>query len=314
MPKVALAIIAGLLAAGPATAQVDVRASIDPPVVPFHKSAVLTVVIEAPTGTEVQIPDVRDVLGELKVKGTPDHKQEIVEGDRVRTTERYVLDPIKIQEYYIRPLEVTWAPDGRIVVPMPVFRARDLTDVERAEADRFIAELPGGPGFDTGLRRPWWHWALLAGALVLLALVVWMWARSRKGAPEPEVIKTAWAVARERLALLEARHLPQQGKYDVYYVDLSAILRYYIEGRFQLHAPERTTPEFLAETIGKGYFSPQQEVFLSRFLRLCDRVKFARFRPDLEEMARSFDEVSVFVEETVPRETPEAAPQEAAAA
>ena len=50
-----------------------------------------------------------------------------------------------------------------------------------------------------------------------------------------------------------------------------------------------------------GVFTADQEVFLTRFLRLGDRVKFACFRPDLEEMARSFEEVLRFVEETVPR-------------
>jgi hypothetical protein len=148
--------------------------------------------------------------------------------------------------------------------------------------------------------------------LTLIFIVLML--RGRQAALAPELVKTPWQVAKERLALLEARHLPQQGKFDAYYVDLSAILRYYIEGRFQLHAPERTTPEFLAETVGQSYFSPEQEVFLSRFLRLCDRVKFARFRPDLEEMARSFDEVALFIEDTIPRAAPEPEPEEAVAA
>jgi hypothetical protein len=82
----------------------------------------------------------------------------------------------------------------------------------------------------------------------------------------------------------------------------------------QVHAPERTTPEFLAETLGKGVFTPQQEVFLSRFLRLCDRVKFAGFRPDLEEMTRGFEAVAAFVDETVPKPVEPAAAEPKAAA
>ncbi len=294
-------------------AQVTARASLDPPIVPFHKSAVLTLVVEAPTGTEVTIPDVRDALGELKVKGTPAHKQEIIGETRVRTTEQYILDPIHVRSYFIRPVELTWS-GGSLTVPIPAFRARDLTPEEVAEANTFVSELPGGPGVDTGMRRPAWHWAVLAAVVAALALVAWRMLRRTREVLAPEPIKTPWQIAKERLALLQTRQLPQQGKFDAYYVDLSSILRYYIEGRFQLHAPERTTPEFLAETVGHRYFSPQQEVFLSRFLRLCDRVKFARFRPDLEEMARSFDEVAHFVEDTIPRETPAVQPPEAAAA
>jgi hypothetical protein len=309
----AVALAAGLFLCGAASAQVQAYASLDPPIVPFHKSAVLTLVVEAPTGTEVTIPDMRDYLGDLPVKGTPSHKQEMIGEDRVRTTEQYTLDPIQIRSYFIRPVELTWS-DGSLLVPVPAFRARDLTPDELAEAGKFVAQLPGGPGVNTGTRRPAWQWIALACAVVALAVVAWLLLRRKRVVREPERIKTPWEVARERLKLLEARHLPQQAKFDAYYVDLSSILRYYIEGRFQLHAPERTTPEFLAETAGQNYFSPDQEVFLSRFLRLCDRVKFARFRPDLEETARSFEEVARFVEDTVPQEPGEVEPGEAAAA
>ena len=296
-----------------APAAVQAYATLRPPVVPFHKQATLTVVVESPAGLDVKVPDVRDLIGDLKTAGTPEHSKEIVGKDRVRTTESYLLDPIKIHDYFIRPLEIAWGDGGHLAVAMPVFRVRDLTPEELAEAEKFDAELPGGPGVDTGARRPLWVWAAVAGGALALLIALAVWMRMRRK-PEAAAVKMPWDIAKERLALLAARHLPQQGKHDAYYVDLSSILRYYIEARFALHAPERTTPEFLAETIGKDVFSPQQEVFLSRFLRLCDRVKFARFRPDLEEMSRSFEEVSAFVEETVPRPAETAPATEKAAA
>lgn len=311
-PYFTVAVAWAMLALGlSATAQVTATASIEPPIVPFHKTAMLTFIVEAPAGVNITLPDIRDVLGDLQVKSTPSHKQEMLGADRIRTTEQYILDPIHVRDHFIHPVMVSWS-GGELAVPIPVFRVRELTEQEIAEAGTFVSVLPGGPGVDTGLRRPLWHWGVLAGAIALIALVLWFRLRRRKPEPVAELVKTPWDVARERLALLAARQLPQQGKFDAYYVDLSSILRYYIEGRFHLHAPERTTPEFLTETVGKGYFEPQQEVFLSRFLRLCDRVKFARFRPDFEEMSRSFEEVAQFVEETVPREQP--APQEAVAA
>jgi len=293
---------------------VGVTVSLSPPVVPFHKQAKLSIVIESVAGVDVKVPDLRDLIGDLKIAGTPEHEKVLIDEQRVRTTETYVLDPVKIRDYYIRPLELTWGDGGQLTVAMPVFRVRDLTPEELAEAQTFEAALPGGPGVDTGVRRSWWVWAAAVGGvalIALLALAVWWWRRPAAAVKSPE---TPWELAKVRLALLGARQYPQLGKHDAYYVDLSAILRYYIEGRFALHAPERTTPEFLAEAIGKGHFSPQQEVFLSRFLRLCDRVKFAGFRPDLEEMSRGFEDVLGFVEETVPRvEEPAAAPQKAAA-
>ncbi len=299
----------------PASPTIQAYATLSPPVVPFHKQAKISIVIDAPADLEVTVPDIRDLIGDLKVAGTPEHLKAPLdkEGTRVRITETYTLDPIKIRDYYIRPLELTWGDGGQMIIPMPVFRVRDLTPAELEEAGQFDAALPGGPGVDTGVRRPWWFWAAIAGGVVALALAALLVRWIRRPKVLPAAPKTPWELAKERLALLEARHLPQQGKHDAYYVDLTAILRYYIEARFALHAPERTTPEFMGETIGKGYFTPEQEVFLSRFLRLGDRVKFARFRPDLEEMARSFEEVSTFVEQTVPRPAEPATDQKAAA-
>lgn len=310
----AAACLLAMGASGQEPTAIEAYATLSPPVVPFHKPAKLSIVVDAPAGIDVTVPDIRELIGDLKVAGTPEHQKTPLDkdGQRVRTVDTYTLDPIQIRDYYIRPLELTWGDGGQLVIPMPVFRVRDLTQAELDEAGQFEAGLPGGPGVDTGVRRPWWFWAAIAVGVVGAALIALAVRRLRRPKLAVAMPKTPWDLAKERLALLDARHLPQQGKHDAYYVDLSAILRYYIEARFALHAPERTTPEFMAETIGKGYFTPQQEVFLSRFLRLCDRVKFARFRPDLEEMARSFEEVQTFVEETIPR--PEASPAEPKAA
>ena len=104
---------------------------------------------------------------------------------------------------------------------------------------------------------------------------------------------------------LSQRNLPKQGYYGSYYVDLSAILRYYIEGRFHLRAPERTTQEFLSEMMEGELFDESQQTFLQSFLRLCDRVKFAKYQPGMIEMEESFVQVRKFIEETIPKPEPE---------
>lgn len=314
MPRVVL-VVCGLLLSASARAQVSAHVDLSPPVVPFHKTAKLTVVVESPAGVDVKVPDVRDLLGELKVEGTPEHKRELIGEDRVRVTEVYTLDPVHVRDHLLAPLSITWGDGQSLAVPMPAFRVRELTPDELAAAQQFQAALPGGPGVSTGGRWPTWVWALIAlAAVAVLGTLVYAWRRSRGRKPIVAPSAPPWELAKERLALLARRQLPQQGKYDAFFVDLSAILRYYIEGRFQLHAPERTTPEFLSESAGKGYFTPEQEVFLSRFLRLCDRVKFARFRPDLDEMQRSFEDVERFVEDTIPRVEPASHEEEPAAA
>ena len=107
-----------LLCTGLAQAQVDVEVTLSPPIVPFHKQATFTVVVEAPADLDVKLPDMRDHFGELAVYGLPDHHSEPLGEDRVRTTETYVLDPVHIRDHVIAPVEVTWGDGNMTAVPL----------------------------------------------------------------------------------------------------------------------------------------------------------------------------------------------------
>ena len=85
---------------------------------------------------------------------------------------------------------------------------------------------------------------------------------------------------------------------DVFYTRLSDIVRRYLEDRFQLRAPERTTEEFLYETSRNGLLSAEHKELLGRFLQECDLVKFARLQPDDTDRQRAYDAAEKFVRET----------------
>jgi hypothetical protein len=149
---------------------------------------------------------------------------------------------------------------------------------------------------------------VLGGAAAMLALagLVWFlyryWRRPKTVSVAPPV--PAWERAYERLRALDARQLPQSSEFEPFYVELSSILRHYIEDRFMLHAPERTTPEFLAEASGAGALTEDHQKLLAGFLRHSDRVKFAKFEPTVTEMDHSMSLVLHFVDETVPKPEP----------
>ncbi len=86
-------------------------------------------------------------------------------------------------------------------------------------------------------------WPWLAGGFALLALLfaVVLW---RKHAAK-RVRVTAYDKAMARLARLEARGLPAADEADAWYVELSDIVRRYLEDRYGVRAPELTTQEFL---------------------------------------------------------------------
>ncbi len=58
----------------------------------------------------------------------------------------------------------------------------------------------------------------------------------------------------------------------------------YLEERFDFHAPERTTEEFLYELQGTNLLTAAQKQSLADFLASCDLIKFAKYEPTETEL------------------------------
>ena len=91
-------------------------------------------------------------------------------------------------------------------------------------------------------------------------------------------------------------------------VEVSEAARNYLEGRFGLRAPERTTEEFLAELSGSVALDGRHKELLADFLTRCDLVKFARAVVDRSELQGLHQAAVRLVEETVPSPHGPAAP------
>ncbi len=116
----------------------------------------------------------------------------------------------------------------------------------------------------------WWPW-LLAALLLLLAgfLAWWLWRRRRPRPlpPPPAPHETA-------LRALEAlEREPGLADRDFYY-QLSALLRGYLEARFQLPALEMTTEE-LVPRLEALAIPTASRLETARLLRRADPVKYA---------------------------------------
>src|SRR6266480_1318357 len=119
----------------------------------------------------------------------------------------------------------------------------------------------------------WVWWALGALAAVGLAFLVWRyWQKRRAELPLVPVIPPhvrAKQKLQEALALL--------GQPREFCILVSDTVRWYLEERFDFHAPERTTEEFLYELQGTELITRDQKERLGDFLNRCDLVKFAKY-------------------------------------
>jgi hypothetical protein len=145
----------------------------------------------------------------------------------------------------------------------------------------------------------------LLGSLVCVALLVLLWwwlRRPRRGPPLPvEVAVPAHVKALRALARLRQAapaHDARDAVVDAFYVEVSQVLRVYLEERFGLHAPLRSTEEFLAELEQDAALRPEHRQRLRGFLQQCDLVKFARLHPATDVHEQTLGSAETVVEET----------------
>jgi hypothetical protein len=150
-------------------------------------------------------------------------------------------------------------------------------------------------------------WLTIMGFLLLASLAVGIWwflLRRRAGQNERPAIPPH-VTALEELARLRAA-MNAENSLD-FIVEVSRILRVYIQGRFGLRAPHRSTEEFLLEATESPQLSPDRQELLGDFLRQCDLVKFARRQAALDRMNGLLETATRFVQDTIPAPLPPAA-------
>ncbi|HVR74919.1 MAG TPA: hypothetical protein VMT52_11330 [Planctomycetota bacterium] len=213
---------------------------------------------------------------------------------------RLTLEPERSGQLTIAPLAVYFHRSGQSEessflteeVPVEVKGIEDIDSLTLADP-RGILESP--PEERSSSRAT--AVVLAAAGLLLIAGTVVVLRRRRSTAPPPEV--PPHEVAYDALRRLVAMGLIEKGQVELFFVHLSAILREYIERRFHVRAPERTTEEFLDEATRDPALA-QHRARLGRFLSLCDQVKFARHDPDEDSIQAAFDTLKQFLVETIP--------------
>jgi hypothetical protein len=171
-------------------------------------------------------------------------------------------------------------------------------------ADSTLADLRGEAGpFEIEPEPARWGWALVVGFTVVAHIAMGAFAlrrilrrreELRLHPPLPPPHETALA----ELARIRESGLLEEGRTAEYTDRVSDVLRRYLEERFAIPAPERTTEEFLDEVARAPVLDRERKRFLADYLAQCDLTKFAAARPGRRELDELFDSSVRFVEET----------------
>ena len=177
----------------------------------------------------------------------------------------------------------------------------DPADVTNAVASEKIPDIRGLKDMvEIPTGNEWVWWLLVAVAVLVVAgIVAWFIRRhlakcnaelAPPPPPPPHVV--AWERLQRALELIHEA--------EWFCIEVSHIIRVYLEERFSLHAPDRTTEEFLLELQSSRRLAGEHKQLLANFLSECDMVKFARAEPPEQELRSLHEAASRLVGETQP--------------
>jgi hypothetical protein len=270
----------------------------------------LEITVRAPEGIEVTTPKVPEKEGGFRVIQEEREKPLLLDSGMIELNFRYQLEPFLPGLYIIEPITIAyrlkrWAKEQTSEIssePMEIEVTSLLGEGNTSSTLRDIA-----PPLE--LARPvshWLGWGLLVLAAIFFAFLLLRWLRRGKREQKISLLPPHQR-ALQALEKLLARGLVEKREYKPLYRELSDILRDYIEERFGLHAPERTTEEFMEDLRTTTLLAPQHKSLLKEFLEHCDQVKFAEHLPSTEELQRTVDACRQFIEETKIEEGEESA-------
>lgn len=263
--------------------------------------------VVAAKGVEVLMPEFGDALDRYTILNFVPRQRIEPSGASVHT-QRYTLQATFSGAQSIPPILVEFVDNRAGKKPAP-----DDLDAYELFTDRLDFEVqsvaPRGAG--QALKPPLgafeqitpgksgsYRWLLSAIVAALIATVgglMW-WARRWR---KRTLRINAYEIARRRLdALLARGPVTEPERIPEFYVDLSSIVRQYLEHRFELRAPDLTTEEFLEHAAKARDLSSDHRSLLRDFLRQADLVKFAGRSATEAEMRDSSDLAARFLEET----------------
>lgn len=254
----------------------------------------LTFQVDLPKDSHIVSARFKENFVDLAVKETGKSIPASLEGGKVRYTVWAIVTAYTTGTFSIPPLSVAVKhPDGTettlesleetFEVASIIPEGDPMTDI------RDIQEVVSLPTF---LIWPWLLMGLSVFSVVLFSIFL---RRKRKVKTAPSLSPHLSAL--EALEKIETMGWAYRDRKEYYFL-VSGVLRRYLEERFGINAPEKTTEEFMASASTHPLLTETQKELLHRFLKECDLVKFARFDPDGEETSAVGREARYFIQQT----------------
>ena len=281
---------------------ISIDSKIDKHTITIGDLVTYSIIVTHAAEVQVELPELGANLGAFEIRDYTVHEP-VFENNKSVEQVDYVISTFEVGEFEIPPLSFYYS------FPPDVTKH----ELKTRKLKIFVESLkPSEEGDIRGIKDPlvlprnyrkWIIWGSIGFASLILACALfYIWRRKRAGKgllPEKIVpSRPAHEIALEELTAIKESSLLQEGKVKEFYVQISEVIRRYVEGRYFIVAMELTTLE-LIENLKRSEISAEEIEMFHEFLITCDLVKFAKYKPTSAKNSANLDEAFEIVERTM---------------
>jgi len=279
---------------------IEVKVSVDKPSIKIGDIVRYTIKVDAASNVWFNIPPFSENIGGLAVCNWNKSEKKHLANGRITQVQTSELETYLVGEYEIPATNIIYAVNGKTnyISGTPIYI--EVTSVATTN-DTFsgIRDIKGVVDIQALAEKKSKLFFIVIIAALLAALIIIFLTRKRKKTKEVFIPPTpAHITAYTALKELDNKQLIEKNQIKEFYYELSNILRHYIEDRFKLKAPERTTEEFLHELNNDKSFPEKYRALLKKFLTESDLVKFANYSATTDNAHNAENRTIEFIDET----------------
>jgi hypothetical protein len=268
--------------------------------------------VRQPVKEHVSFPKLADTItGKITVVGAnkPDTTVDKNDPGNITVNQSYTITSFDAGTYTIPPFTI-----GTSAGPIKTNELTLQVETVKVDTTKAIYDIKRPMTVSYGI-LDWikdnaiWLAPSLLGLLAIIGLILYLKNRPKKEAvtiQKPKPGLPPHIIAINKLKELRDKKLWQQGEIKQYYVEISDILREYLEKRYVIKAHEQTTDEIF-DSLRNIAITAANKNTLRQILTLADLVKFAKEKPLPPENEQCMDNALRFVVETQQAEAANAA-------
>lgn len=287
--------------------------------VAFSQNAQVTAVLDSQEiliGDQINL-DLSVVLQDESTVKWPQFKDtiagqiEIIESSMLDSTKKETGETVLSQRVVITSFDT-----GFIVLPPIDFKFNNdsLQVLSTEPLLIFVSDIPVDTEADIkDIKEPyevpfnwkkWLIWGLIVLGVIGLIIGLILYIKKLRAKSQetpvarPKPKRPAHEIALEKLETLRQKKLWQNDQVKAYYIELSDIVREYIEFQFDVLALEMTTDEIISALQLKG-IEDEKIKPLKAMLQMADLAKFAKYKPLANENELNFETAKTFINQTL---------------